>query len=342
MMKKLSNISAATLAFMVLFGCSNDVTEKCPVDVIPKNGYIFFDTEVTSRGTLIEERLKDNYGVLGYKYASDWSTAKVQATPNVFDDPSVSDDKYNPKVIWDGTKHSYTPLKQWQSRQKYSFFAYYPYELSPSAADKEGNPYVTYTLASRQDATLLFDVMTAQVIDTDGTSGNVNFTMKHRLSAIDVIARNFMENGISVEVSDVSIHFDNLLYDNVQIPLNYEEEPDLVYGATSNTPTATYPLFSEKTTIDSGSEATFTANGKSMIVIPQKDFLKGEITLTYKNSKADAVVNENKVIPFDMGKEIMPGRRYGIQLTFTEEDVTIAIVESEEWAEIEDIYHEFE
>ena len=43
-----------------------------------------------------------------------------------------------------------------------------------------------------------------------------------------------------------------------------------------------------------------------------------------------------------MNCEILSGRRYCVQLTFTQENVTIAIIQSEEWKDTERIDHEFE
>ena len=76
-----------------------------------------------------------------------------------------------------------------------------------------------------------------------------------------------------------------------------------------------------------------------MIVIPQKVYLEGTIDLTFKN-QGGTEVSESK--PLKMNCEILSGRRYYVQLTFTQENVTIAIIQSEEWKDTERIDHEFE
>ena len=350
------HISAAVLALVALASCNNEGLEE----QVPEHGYIFFNTEVDSRGALIEDRLEDNFGVLGYYYGSTWDAAKAQARPNVFA-------TYNQQVTWNGTAHTYSPQQSWKSGQKYSFFAYYPYgnaKVSPSAATHEGNPYITYTLASRSDATALVDVMTSQVIDTDATHPYVDFVMKHRLTAIDVVARNFNEQGQNVNITGMSIEFENLLFDNVRIPLNYTDEPDLVYETlpTQNTGAASYPLHSGSTIVVPPSQEdsedtriTTSVNKTTMVVIPQNRFydldkngtinettedcaLKGKIYLSY--SIGDTT-KPNESLDFQINKDLKSGRRYYIQLTFTTSGITIAVVESVEWSD-ENIYHEFE
>lgn len=341
----------------MLVSCNNEILEGETDMTVPENGYIFFNTDVDSRGVLIEDRLEANFGVMGYYYASDWNTAKVQATPNVFD-------TYNQEVTWENNLHKYTPQKPWLAGQKYSFFAYYPYGLTTSAATYEGNPYVKYTLASRSDATELVDVMTSQVIDTDAGARTVDFIMKHRLTAIDVVARNFNDQNQNVVISNMSIEFDNLLFNNVTIPLNYTEEPDLVYEAlpTANTGEATYPLLSNQSiTIAPSNEKsedtriTSSESETSMIIIPQERFydlnkdnnideinedcsLKGRIILDYTLGNT---TKTNEPLEFQINKDLKSGRRYFIQLTFTTDAVTIAVIESEEWSD-QNIYHEFE
>ena len=327
---------------MALLSCNggplNDVIEVS----VPEHGYIFFNTEIDSRGALLEDRLEENFGVLGYTYDKDWETARPQATPNVFYKQLIEYKKVN-----NAYAHTYSPLQPWMGLQKYSFFAYYPYSetiMAPSAKTHEGNPSVVYTLASRTKVTDLVDVMTGQVFDTDASARTVDFTMNHRLTAIDIVARNFSENNVTVQVSEMKITFDNLLYDKVKIPLNTNDEPELMYEyAVADNPTASYTLIQkgkdQAVEIASNEFETITSGNKSMIVIPQNVPLKGRVVITFKNSTG---TEKTVTQEFTMNKETQAGRRYYIQLAFTQEEITIAIVESEQWADVDNIYHEFE
>lgn len=337
------NILVLGLLLMVMVGCNNtSIVEEEVIDLpVPEHGYILFNTGVDSRGELIEGKLTDDFVVHGYRYTNTWEAAKVLATPNEF---------YGELIEYDEGKnvHFYSPMKPWLGTQKYSFFAYYPdaTNIATISNTYEGNPYIEYTLASRTDPTSLKDVMTAHVIDTDASARTVDFTMKHRLSAIDVVGRNFNDEGKYVEVSELVIHFTNLFHNKVTIPLNYKDEPNLKHvkgdTLTGNAANADYTLISNssnKIIVNSGGTETLLSQGKTMIVIPQKVYLEGTIDLTFKN-QGGTEVSESK--PLKMNCEILSGRRYYVQLTFTQENVTIAIIQSEEWKDTERIDHEFE
>lgn len=334
-MKIVEKISIGCLLLMVLASCDGNRTDDTIEIPVSEYGYIFFNTEVESRGALLEERLEDSFGVLGYTYDKDWETARPQATPNVFHKQLIEYKKVNNVYT-----HTYSPLQPWLGLQKYSFFAYYPFSedlMAPSASTHEGNPYVVYTLASRTEVTDLVDVMTGQVFDTDASARTVDFTMSHRLTAIDIVARNFSD---AVEVSAMKIMFNNLLYDKVKIPLNTNDEPGLVYDYdVAENQTATYTLVNAPIEIKPNEQKNITSDGKTMIVIPQNTPLEGSIDITFKNSSGTENTDTQE---FKMNKETQAGRRYYMQLAFTQEKITIAIVESEEWADADNIYHEFE
>lgn len=166
-----------------------------------------FSTEVSTRAQLATNMRGKDFGVIGFQYSSttDWGTAKSTATP--------MSDFFNQKVSCgsqgtctydvNGTKDG-DQYKQWE-KNKYAFFAYYPYgregiELSNSSLSN--TPYLTYTYpwadrtrVSVYDSTNdygMYDLMTAEDIDCDG-SRNVKFDFKHRLFAIEILANNYNE-----------------------------------------------------------------------------------------------------------------------------------------------------
>ena len=354
-MKFIENRFVVAFLTTLLVGCNNTrvLEEEGPILPLPEHGYILFQAGVDARGILVEKEMPYDFGVFGYTYKGKWESEQTLATPNVFVDGN--DNYVNvQKVAYDENNrlHSYDRKVAWLGTQNYSFFAYYPITdedgnevsfLTPSAIGHNGNPYVEYTLASRTDASRLPDVMTAHIVDTDASKQTVDFTMKHRLSAIDVIGRNF-NDGISVEVLWLTIHFDNLYYDKVTIPLNSKDEPDLKYNdgdkKTGDDAHADYTLNSGIPVVVEADVTTETllSEGKTMIVIPQTEYLSGSIDLTFKN---EGGVSTEFSAPFNMNCEILPGRHYFIQLTFTQENVTIAIIQSEEWGD-KSIDHEFE
>ena len=332
----------------------------------PEYGYIQFDFENGTRGDLYEKenpndpddnRLYADFGVMGYTYlANDWTIAEVQAQPNVFA-------SHNQLVKWNGeygTKamHDYYPIREWQGKQKYAFFAYYPYGndyVKTSAADYEGNPYIEFTLPSRSSVDEHVDVMTGYAIDANYTSRTVGFHMQHRLTALDVTANNLFTEGQKVVVTGLKITLDSLLYDKVRIPLNDRDVSELDYfaGMAENI-TATYDIYGgEPIKVDSGVEAKLTEPyAKSMIIIPQnqridtngdgveEDYtMKGEVIVTYK---VNDTLHENKKVEFSVDRDLKERRHYFVQLNFSDGNVNIVILESDEWKDSERIDHEFE
>lgn len=329
---------------------------------IPEYGFIYFNGQ-TTKGKLYEpdpedDRLKANFGVIGYTYNYDnWVSAEPQARPNVFD-------SHPEQVTWlrEDEIHSYTEQKAWLGNQLYSFFAFYPETLTTSAGTYEGNPYIDFTF-SRNILASQVDVMTAHVIDVDYRTRSVSFEMKHRLTAIDVVGNNLYGDSPNdedeepdvdeIEITSMSITFDNLLYDKVKIPLNMRDEQELDYyegiatddegnEATGASYTFIPPVIKNTT----NTPLTTSKDKSTIIIIPQKQYidtngdnieedktLNGIVKLSYKckkNNETIDTVAENDY-EFSINRDLIAGHRYYIQLNFAAGDVTIAILESDMW-----------
>ena len=424
-MKRIYEILAYALIVVALCGCNNEGVlgnDDGTIDIPTGNGYIYFDTEVLSRGALVTDNyLMADFGVFGYEYAGTWDAAVVMAKPNVF--------KRTPEEIrYNAGLYEYTDVQTW-SGKNYAFFGFYPFGNSnviPSDANTEGEPYVTFTLPSRTDVTQHVDLMTANLIGTNGASSkNVVLNMRHRLAAIDVGARNYYEYAyeqdgniviepVTIEVKSLKIDVGNLVYDSGVLYLNYSKGWKSKVEASNKT--ANYIIVPENSTKDvapntkkdtslrlistqSGDDAT------TMLVIPQEgtsNLLHITPTLTYKKrlpngsylhttkvtttrlkngvkELVDEVVFDkvyeegvdaldettvqkgnddegypltetttksvlftyDKKISFD--RDLLEGRRYYIQFTFTANAVSVNIVAADEWNELEDdIYHDFD
>ena len=346
------------MAFVVT-SCQQDETVEPPLD--PTEDYIFFNTEVASRGELVTEMTGRNFGVMGYEYTGDWNTVKVQAKPNLFNAQTIE---------WNEESgvHQYTPpLKTWKPGYKYTFFGYYPEGLTVSGSEVEGVPYLTYTLPDTPAD--MKDVMTTVVYDTDNSASNsVGLTFQHRLVAMNVQARNFNTpyngNPVYIKLTDVSITYTNLKYDKVTLPMD-ASLPVARTEATNQTkaytilqngnllisPTDTNTGETTSVEVSAGQEPPTT-----LILIPQEgtdeanDYLKGTVTFTFyyvdangnKITIADVAEQPGiRTLPFDLGKSIVAGRKYALLMNFSRTSVTIAIVESGEWTD-KDIDIEFE
>lgn len=368
---KYLTIAIVLVAFM---GCERD-----DIDIPSNNrpiiegegaeyGYIFFDSEST-RGTLIEpekdangyiidNRLKQDFAVIGYTYiASEWSYAEAMTKPNVFDN-------HPQQVTWNGTSHTYNDIKTWIGKQNYSFFAYTPIADNIIASDsvEYGNPYIDFTF-QRNNLAAHQDIMTADNIHIDYTAHSVGFSMQHRLTAIDVTANNLYSSGEEVKITSMKITLNNLLYDKVRIPLNTSDKIAMTYpDGMASTKTATYNLLTNGTldVAPGAINALLTPQDAktTMIVIPQEQYidtdgngttedytLTGNVNVAYQTWKNGTQIGSvtAKDYPFSFDRSLTTGQRYYVQLNFAEGNVTVGIIQADSWEEYpNDVDHNFE
>lgn len=370
--------------FATLFcGCNEGVFNSGDDEhiVVPTKPYIYLDAAVNTRASLVEgTELRRTFGVYGFTYDfnNKWSTYRVTAKPNVFDDTPQ-------KVTHSNGSYKYDNIKEWQGG-KYTFFAYYPYSLVVSGKEVEGTPYVTYG-PDFNDTAEHRDVMTAMFEDTSlSSSPYVYFDFYHRLSAVDVVAMNFYEYSyddpnavntvitekITIDIVDLALQFENVQYKEAKIYLDRSIPSECTQADAGTNPY--YQIISS----DSGSgiyinyneDATLrpitAQNNSSMIFIPQENTdLKVTTTVSYKkrrpngeyipvtkkNDKGeDEIVkdeNENTLyvfteeIPTPFNQPLKEGSRYYLQMTFTSSAVSISIITSDEWDDIK-VDYEFE
>lgn len=376
-MKKMKQIGwmMAVLA-MTVVSCTQEEGVEQPV--VPTDGYIYFNSEINSRGTLVTDMEGKPFSVTAFNYTGDWNTVKVKAAPNVFHDQLVE---------WEENKHTYdtdattdgNQLKKWEGGKKYTFFAHYPHvnensSVSISESDTEGVPYITYTL----EPSNMVDVMTASLFDTDNTATNaVGLTFKHRLVAMDIQARNLidpviidgMETPVYIKLTALTMEFTNQKYNLAKIWLDEEMGMEISAAAGWNT-TQSYTMIPAGEVIlkpmgdasdEDASVNVSSDKGTTLIFLPQEgtnasDCLQGEVSFTYKYVKQDGTeFNDNELkdeqgnniepqtgpISFTTGKEMVAGRKYAFQMNFSRTMVTIGIVEQGEWTD-KDIEIEFE
>ena len=351
------------LVAMLLCGCSKSGITPDDQIIVPTKPYIYLDAGVSTRASLVGGTvLRRNFRVYGYTYDfnNKWSTYRVTAKPNVFDNvPQL--------VTHSNGNYAYSPIKEWQGG-KYTFFAYYPSSLNASGGDVEGTPYVTYA-PDFNDTAEHRDVMTAMFEDTSlSSSPYVYFDFYHRLSAVDVVAMNFYEHSyddpnnantvitekITIDIVDLALQFKNVHYQEAKIYLD-RRIPSERTPATGANPY--YQIISE----DNGSgiyinyneDATLrpitAQNNSSMIFIPQdEDDLEVTTTVKYKKRRPNGefiseegsdVFTQTIETPFKQA--LKEGSRYYLQMTFTSSAVSISIITSDEWDDIK-VDYEFE
>lgn len=355
------------ILFASLFCACNDNTIDPSGDeqiVVPTKPYIYLDAAVSTRGTLVEgTTLPDNFGVYGFTYAfnNDWDTYKVTAKPNVFATAPQH-------VTYSNGSYKYNPIKEWDGG-KYTFFAFYPSDLNVSDGNVEGTPYLTYS-PNFNNVGNHIDVMTAMFEDTSlSSSPYVYFDFYHRLSAVDVVAMNFYEHNyqgdndtmvsekIVIELVGLSLAFENVQYKTAKIYMDKRIPSERTLADAGTNPS--YAIYTEGSgyalAIDYNTDSTLkpvtSFLGKSMIFIPQEN---NDLTVTtnisYRKRRPNGeylidetdnnnVFNVTKTTPFN--QPLKEGSRYFLQMSFTSSAVSISIITSDEWDDIE-VDYEFE
>ena len=332
--------------------------------IVPTKPYIYLDAGVSTRASLVGGTvLQRNFRVYGFTYDfnNKWSTYRVTAKPNVFDNvPQL--------VTHSNGNYTYSPVKEWQGG-KYTFFAYYPSSLTPSGATVEGTPYVTYA-PDFNDTAEHRDVMTAMFEDTSlSSSPYVYFDFYHRLSAVDVVAMNFYEHSyddpnnantvitekVTIDIVDLALQFKNVQYQEAKIYLDRRIASERKAATAGTSPF--YQIISE----DQGSgiyinyneDATLrpitAQNNSSMIFIPQENTdLEVTTTVKFKKRRPNGeFITENgsdvftQTIETPFKQPLKEGSRYYLQMTFTSSAVSISLITSDEWDDIS-VDYEFE
>lgn len=206
-MKKSFILSILAIATLLLPSCKKESSFDNNEDYPVFKGYMLFNTGVSTRTQLATSMMGKSFGVIGYEYnkTTDWGTAKPLQTPSTF---------YNQKIDCGATgvctydvddAKAGDQYKPWADNH-YAFFAYYPYNgdgIELSSATAVDTPTLTYTYPwlSEGSSTIpaywssydgIYDLMTAEDLNLDG-SRNVNFSFKHRLFAVEVLANNYNE-----------------------------------------------------------------------------------------------------------------------------------------------------
>ena len=352
------------LVAMLLCGCSKSGITPDDQIIVPTKPYIYLDAGVSTRASLVPGTTLDkNFSVLGYTYDfnNKWSTYRVTAKPNVFDNVP----EY---VAYSNGNYTYSPVKEWQGG-KYTFFAFYPQTVTSSGANVEGTPYIVYA-PDFNDAGSHIDIMTAMFEDTSlSSSPYVYFDFYHRLSAVDVVAMNFYEHSyddpnnansvitekITIDIVDLALEFENVQYQKAKIYLDRRIASECTPAVAGTKPR--YHIISEDE--ESGIYINYNEDAtlrpitsklySSMIFIPQENTdLEVATTVKYKKRRPNGefiseggsdVFTQTIETPFKQA--LKEGSRYYLQMTFTSSAVSISIITSDEWDDIK-VDYEFE
>lgn len=389
-MKKYLYIPIIAAIAMLFSSCEKsseqNYTEEDPWAVFL--GYMQFSTKVQAeadtRAALATNMRDKNFGVLGYSYSSttNWDTAKALATPDTFHNQLVTCDANGICTYDIDGSTDEKELKPWAYNTHYSFFAYHPHDgagITLSGETATNTPTLTYTYGWLNDANggstvaiynsdQMFDLMTAEAIDLDGSS-NVNLKFKHRLFAIEVLANNYNENTEGTTdarqtISDLVLRIGGLSRTGMTVPLSMmdgEADPAYISGTVGKTPeggttpivafgisnkTVTIPAFNE--TIE---DADGTVRGKGVATSISKlgsDGSKGYVmlipqqqALTFTLNWTGASTSANITNTLTSNMEFKAGTLYQLIINYVGSGITIALIEAGKW-DVQDVKYTFE
>ena len=288
-----------------------------PLD--PSQHYIHFDAGVSTRGAIVEGKLLyDDFAVLGYQYPGTWEGEVLFATPNVFDNTPQT-------VEYKNGIFTYGTPKVWTGN-RYSFFGVYPdpadhnnIKIWDGNGTKQGTPYITYILPVDNDPTKLIDIMTAANIDTSiASSSYVDMEFHHRLSSIDVGARNYYkfdhddnkqtpDKQVVIEITLLEVSLDNIvntsakIYLDPNIPTEYPQQQaraQQLYKMVDKDTNWAVNTFNVKPNSDEDISIRLISkptgeNASSILLIPQTELVHGKVKLAYKKKyKIDDTLND--------------------------------------------------
>lgn len=379
-MKKFNKILVLILITTCFTSCNKGAisTGEEEITVELKGKYIHFDTDIVSKGTLIEgDVFTENFAVVGYKYPllNDWEKEKIVAVPNVF--YNTNQTLALPRQVTYNSEgyYEYENPQAWTG-SKYAFFAYYPdnIKLFGDGNVRQGEPFITYTLPNTSDPTKLTDVMTASATEVTVTP-TVALHMRHRLSAVDIKVRNYCEydhdSNTETAAEPINVKITKLVIKLKQIKTSTQIYLD--HNTASTDPDPNNPTFGDRTyiivdpnsnwawnefTINKGQDINLTcykdledgtvaSHPLTLLLIPQTandTYLSGEVTIDYiKMQENGAAIDtiEDASFEFSFNKKLTEGRRYSLDIAFTADAISLSIDPNEEWTD-EDLTHDFE
>ena len=354
------------LAVLSVCSCGKNLQGEDNIVPVEWQGYVYFGADVMTKAPIYKDLNGQDYGVIAFKYDSDWNTFKAVGKPS-----SAAGDNDRPgfnfptKVSCSETglctyrsKQINAPV-EWEQGKVYSFFAYFPYSeatsgngvILNSTDGTAGVPSIKYTVPSWTDPSSLSDVMTAAAIDeVNSGDGTVGFTFKHRLCCLNVEARNF--NDSPETVKNLKINITSEMFESVVVPL----DPSIEIAQSGNHAGASYQIIPDsddsKVTVpvyDGISSSTTNLSGdNNIILIPQnvddimgdtngdgvdEVILPGKRKLTGNISFTDKSGNPQSQ-EFESDKNFEAGKKYTFVITFANGSISIAIIESGEWTDM--------
>ena len=350
-MKRYS-IHILVLAALLLEACNSPWEDE--------GGFIQFNPvaleveEIGSRAPLND--LGSSFGVLGYCLAnygnttnldnntgtSAWYDKYTRSRPHIF---------YNREIELDGT---YTNAEKWlNSRYRYSFFAYAPYDATltdntlfkhivdkddttAGTQDTTGSPVFTYTMPNTTNPADIPDAMVATAINSTELNGNVNLIFHHILSGIQLRLRNYDSPDLTIHSASISGSFIK------STVISFDTSGEVELNNTAERQTITYNLLDSDIDVSkTGESDRIEYIGEPIMLLADAtnrfgSNLKLNISYTHKGANT---ISKTVEYPFNYptGFEPLNGNIYTFELQFINNSLVLSLVvqNEEPWEEEE-------
>jgi hypothetical protein len=308
-------------AAALVAACSNDADEA-ENGYVPSDNAIAFDASADDGQTRAPGQINSDANLRGTSFGVFGSYTGALKYENTTVSP---DFMYNEKVTYDNGsgKWSYRPVKYWpnDSREYVSFFAYAPYEATPtddgrciidmSKLSDLGDPWINYRMAadpwsaSNPQVDLLYGVNATnnsswldQQKPSDPVNDKVLFTFHHALSCIGEKITIKCSQALvdlidgyvtSIKITNVTINYKNLTT-KARLVLRCEGSAnwkEIISGELTTTRTYTKDLTASPIEFASSNFTTeqTISEGDGLFYIPLRiagtDAAQAEVTITY-------------------------------------------------------------
>lgn len=271
-MKKISFIATASMLMVV--GCSQDILIDSPQPGNANSNAIEFGLSMTDAATKASKETGNSF-VFGDAFSVDAFQYLGQDILPTFTDQTVT---------YDGSNWKYTPIKYWDEKSTYDFYAIYPSSVNHafSAADRL---YTVTDFTVANDPADQVDVMIAQQKTGVSPFNTVDYNFNHILSNVNFYMKAAKDLNMykinSIEI--VSFDIDGLKSKGSFTQTGWDAN-NVVVGSWDVDETSVYDFPEAKGQTTTTSLVTLSSD---MLMMPQVIDEDATVNVTYKLNYAD-------------------------------------------------------
>ena len=325
-------IKHITIALFIAMGAtafvscstSDEPIIEVPIESVAVQFNTSIEKETQTRATTLDDAAlkSEGFGVLAYyTQNSAWSAAASTATPNFM---------HNQKISWSTANSlwNYSPIKYWSNNtnDKVSFFAYAPFETSPTNGASKGIRLPANTATGTPSINFSINSSIANQVDLVYASAKdknrevVDFQFKHALSRIGFSAKTAAAYSEEIKVTNISVS--GKVYPSATFTFS-DQSNNGSWGSHATTVNAGITYAPNNIALTTTAQQINAAN-QYIMIIPQNFAGTNKVTIgtTYTVNGALPGITSSEDIDFNFEQ----GKAYNITLNISVDKITIDIV----------------